>query len=160
MYLTRNHQEKCVAARVMRETKLHSQYFTLKEYGSWEDAERAGKRWLRELLPTLPPKMSSKDRMTRRNHSGVVGVYWTPGIVRKPNGREYSCPRWVARWPGCKFTGGLSWSVIQFDDNGAFVLAVLSRKRETIDREVILSEWISILDTKEFSDICALKKVG
>ena len=159
MYLTRNQQEKCVVARVMRGTKLHTQYFTLKQYGTWEEAERAGRKWLRDLLPILPPKISSKGRMTRRNHSGIVGVYLSAGIVRKRNGQEYSCPRWVARWPGCQLSGGLSWSIKQFEDDGAFVLAVLARRLESVDRDRLLAEFIAIIETKRFSEILHLKKI-
>ena len=139
MNLTKNRQEKCVVARVMRQTKLYQKNFSLKKYGTWSQATRAAKQWLKRTLRKLPPKIesSSKGRMTRRNHSGVVGVHRTPGIVRKPNGNVYECPRWVARWPGCKFRGGLGWSVKQFEEEGAFVLAVLSRKHETINRDTI-----------------------
>lgn len=159
MFVTTNLKDKWVLARVMRETKMHHEYFTFKEYGSRENAERAARKWIRDLLPTLPAKMSSKDRMTKRNHSGKVGVYWSKGIVRKRNGREYECPRWVARWPGCRFKGGLSWSVIQFEDDGAFVLAVLARERESIDREALLNEFSSIFGKKRYKDILALKKM-
>jgi len=83
MHLTKNVQEKCVMARVMRQKKLHQRNFTLKEYGTWEKATRAAKRWIDKILPRLPPKIRSKGLMTRRNHSGVVGVHWSPGIVKK-----------------------------------------------------------------------------
>jgi hypothetical protein len=130
----------------------------LKVYGTWPKATRAAKRWLKKTLPTLPPKLVSKDRMTRRNHSGVVGVNRSPGIVRKRNGNVYECPRWIAGWPGCKYHGGLSWSVKQFEEEGAFVLAVLSRRRETINRDTILTEFESIVGTKKYKDIVGLMK--
>lgn len=147
-------------ARVMRQTKMHQANFSLKKYGTWQEATRAAKQWLKETLPTLPPRieLSSKDRMTDRNHSGKVGVHRSSGIVKKRNGNVYECPRYIARWPGCKYRGGLSWSVKQFEEEGAFVLAVLSRQRETINRDKILTEFESILGTKEFSDIVALMK--
>ncbi|HEY5232136.1 MAG TPA: hypothetical protein VIK35_01195, partial [Verrucomicrobiae bacterium] len=76
-------------ARVMRQKEMHQAHFSLKEYGSWAKATRAGRKWVKEMLPKLPPKMSSKGRKTRRNNSGVVGVHWSPGIVKKPNGNVY-----------------------------------------------------------------------
>lgn len=147
-------------ARVMRQAKLYQANFSLKQHGTWAKATRAAKQWLKKTLPTLPPKVesSSKDRMTWRNHSGKVGVHRTPGIVRKPNGNVYECPRYVARWPGCKYRGGLSWSVKQFEEEGAFVLAVLARERETINRDKILTEFESIIGTKKYKDIVALMK--
>lgn len=145
-------------ARVMRHKKMHQVNFSLKVYGTWPKATRAARRWLSKTLPTLAPKLVSKDRMTRRNHSGVVGVNRTPGIVRKRNGNVYECPRWIARWPGCKYHGGLSWSVKQFEEEGAFVLAVISRRRETINRDSLLTEFESIVGTKKYKGILSLLK--
>ena len=158
MYLTKNTKEKCVMARVMRQTRMHQANFSLKKYGTWGKAIRAARQWLNKMLPTLPPKIesSSKDRMTWRNHSGKVGVHRSAGIVRKRNGNVYECPRYIARWPGCKYRGGLSWSVKQFEEEGAFVLAVLSRERQTINRDKILTEFEAIVGKKKFSEIAAL----
>ena len=158
MYLTKNTKERCVMARVMRQKKMHQENFSLKAYGTWPKATSAAKRWLNKTLQTLPPKMASKDRMTSRNHSGVVGVNRDRGIVRKQNGNVYEYPRWIARWPGCKYHGGLSWSVKQFEEEGAFVLAVLSRRRETINRDTILTEFESIVGMKKYRDIVGLMK--
>jgi hypothetical protein len=160
MYLTKNTKERCVMARVMRQKKMHQENFSLREYGVWPKAVRAAKRWLNKTLPTLPPKLVSKDRMTSRNHSGVVGVYRSPGIVRKRNGNVYECPRWIARWPGCRYRGGLSWSVKQFEEEVAFVLAVLSRRRETINRDTILTEFESIVGTKKYKNVGGLMKAS
>ena len=153
MHLTKNVKEKCVMARVMRQRKMHQRNFALKEFGTWAKANRAAKLWIKETLPTLPPKIVSKNLMTRRNHSGVVGVHWSPGIVRKKNGNVYECPRWIARWVGCSFNGGISWMEKQFEHEGAFVLAVLSRQLETINRDKILTEFDNIVGTKKHDEI-------
>ena len=153
MYLTKNLQEKTVMARVMRQKEMHSEYFSLKVHGSWANTMRAGRKWIKEKLSKLPPKMSSKGRMTKRNHSGEVGVHWSPGIVRKKNGNVYECPKWIARWPGCPNKGGISWTVKQFEHEGAFVLAVLSRRLETISWDKILTEFENIVGTKKYDEI-------
>jgi hypothetical protein len=41
----------------------------------------------------------------------------------------------------------------QFEHEGAFVLAVLSRRLETISRDKILTEFESILGTKAYDEI-------
>ena len=157
MYLTKNVQEKCVMVRVMRQKVMHSENFSLREYGSWAKAMRAGRKWIKKMLLKLPPKMSSKGRKTRRNHSGEVGVHWSPGVVKKRNGNVYECPRWIAKWPGCKFRGGISWMEKQFEHDGAFVLAVLSRRLETVNRDRILAEFESIVGTKKQNEIVKSK---
>jgi len=159
MYLTKNTQEKCVMARVMRQKKMHQRNFTLKEHGTWEKATRAAKRWIDEILPKLPPKIRSKGLMTRRNHSGVVGVHWSPGIIKKRNGNVYECPRWIARWVGCPHNGGVGWTEKQFEHEGAFVLAVLSRRLETVNRDKILTKFETILGTKEYREILSLMRM-
>jgi hypothetical protein len=158
MHLTKNTKEKCVMARVFRQREMHQKNFTLKQYGTWGKAMRAARKWVKEMLLKLPAKISSKNRMTRRNHSGVVGVHWSLGIVKRPNGNIYECPKWVARWPGCPNRGGLSWTDRQFGHKGAFVLAVLSRQHETINRGSILAEFESIHGTKQFRAISDLMR--
>ena len=96
--------------------------------------------------------------MTKKNHSGAVGVYRSPGKVKKKNGNIYYCPRWVARWPNCPLRGGLSWSIKQFDEDGAFVLAYLGHKKISVNRGKLLEEFDAIFGTKEYDDICALRK--
>ena len=146
-------------ARVMRQKKMHQRNFTLKDFGTWRKATRAAKLWVKETLPTLPAKIPSKGMMTKRNQSGEVGVHWSPGIVKKKNGNVYECPRWIAKWPGCNFRGGISWMEKQFEHEGAFVLAVLSRRLESINRDRILTEFESIAGTKKFEEILSKMKM-
>ena len=159
MYLTDNVPGKHVMARVMRQNKMHHKDFTLKEYGGWTEARRAARKWVEEMLPKLPPKMSSKGRLTKQNHSGEVGVHWSPGKVKKANGNVYECPKWIAKWPGCPNKGGISWTEKQFEHEGAFVLAVLSRRLESISRDKILTEFESIAGTKKYNEIVSKMKM-
>jgi hypothetical protein len=145
-------------ARVMRQRVKHQENFTLKKYGSWKKAEAAARKWIKTKLPDLPPEVPREGRMTKKNRSGVVGVYRDPGTVKKKNGNIYSYPRWIARWPNCPFRGGLSWSVNQFDEEGAYVLAYLGLKKKSINRGKILDEFDSIFGTKEYEKICAFRK--
>jgi hypothetical protein len=159
MYLTKNVVEKCVMARVMRQRHRYQRNFSLKDYGTWEKAETAARRWIKAFVPTLPPKIPGEGRMSKKNRSGIVGVYRLPGIVKKRNGKIYSCPKWVARWPKCKLRGGISWTVGQFDEEGAFILAVLSLREKSVNRAEILAKLDSIFETEEYENICALKRI-
>jgi hypothetical protein len=159
MYLTKNVKERCVMARVMRQNQMHQENFSLKKFGNWSKAMRAAKGWIKKKLPKLPPKITSKGRMTSRNHSGEVGVHWSPGIVKRPNGNVYECPKWIAKWPGCPNRGGISWMEKQFEHKGAFVLAVLSRRLETINRDKVLTEFESIHGTKKYAEIVSKMKM-
>ena len=46
----------------------------------------------------------------------------------------------------------------QFEEEGAFVLAVLSRQRETTNRDKILTAFESVVGTKKFDEIVSLMK--
>ncbi len=161
MHLTRNEREKCVMARIMRHAKLHQKNFTLKQFGTWEAAEAAAKEWRDAQLEFLPPsQMNAKGRtdvMTSRNHSGVVGVHLGRHLLRKKNGREYEYWRWIAGWPGCPLSGGVSWSIRTLGDDDAFALAVLSRRAQTASRGKALEELGRIYGTPEHEAIMALK---
>ncbi len=138
-YLTINESMRTVMARITRQGELHQQNFPLTQFKSWEKAERAAKRWVKELLPTLPVAHSTKGKLTPRNSSGVVGVRLA-NATRKRNERTYPDWRWVAFWPGCPQPGGVGWSVKGYGDRDAFLSACIARELETLDREVVAAE--------------------
>src|ERR1039457_4617893 len=151
MHLTRNTQEKCVMARVMRKGKLHQRNFSLKQFKTWPAAEEAAARWVRGKLKVLPPcETNSFDRMTVRNHSGIVGVNKTKHICRKPSGREYEYWRWTAHWPGCRNSGGVNWYVSKFGEDDAFVLAALTRRMESTNRGEVFARLDVIKGTEDY----------
>jgi hypothetical protein len=158
VHLTRNKQEKCIMARIRRQNKLYQKNFTLKHYRTWKAAEFAAAKWVKKVLPTLPAAVPIKDRMTRRNSSGVVGVRLTESI-RKKNGKEYCDWRWIAFWTGCPYSGGVGWSVNKYGDEQAFVCAYLARKLESIDRAYIERESVRIRAMKKYKKILAQKLI-
>ena len=158
MHLTRNTQEKCIMARIRRQNKLYQKNFTLKHYRTWIAAETAAKKWVKKVLPDLPPAIPVKDRMTKRNTSGVVGVRLTESI-RKKNGKEYCDWRWIAFWTDCPYSGGIGWSVNKYGDEQAFVCAFLARKLESIDREHIEREFFRMRGMKKFKKILDQKLI-
>jgi len=158
VHLTRNTQEKCIMARIRRQNKLYQKNFTLKHYRTWKAAEIAAAKWVKKVLPSLPAAIPIKDRMTKRNTSGVVGVRLTESI-RTKNGKEYCDWRWIAFWPDCPYAGGIGWSVNKYGDERAFVCACLARKWESIDRVRIEREFFKIDGTKKIQKILDQKLI-
>jgi hypothetical protein len=158
MSITKNIPMKCVMARVMRHVQKYQKNFTLKDYGSWEQAGKAAKRWLKGKKKNLPPQLSSYNRMTSRNSSGVVGVKLDQNIIRRKSGAVYEYWRWVASWPNCPNSGGLAWSINKFGDEDAFVLAILSRSKETINRNFLINELRKIKASEEYHEILSIKE--
>jgi hypothetical protein len=158
LYLTQNEVEKCVMARINRQKIRYQANFTLAQYGTWERANRAAQKWVKETLPTLPEAIPVKDRQTKRNTSGVVGVRLA-NATRTKNERVYPDWRWVAFWTGCPQSGGIGWSVQKYGDEPAFVRAYLARKAESVDREKIEKAFLKLQGTKRYDTIVALQKI-
>ena len=152
MGLTINQANRCVMARLMRRGKLYWKYFYFRDYPTVAAAKRAAKAWLKEVEPTLPPPASMKGKKTARNASGVVGVNYTERPVQK-RGRTYLSRRWVARWPRCRLNGGMSWGVQHYGYKDAFVLAVLSREMESVDRQRIVDTFNRMRSTPKYAQI-------
>ena len=159
MHVTRNIPNKTVRAQIKRQHTPHVQYFGLAEYGTWEKAEAAAHKWVKAKLAELPDPVPMKDRMTRRNTSGVVGVRLADATRRK-NGNVYPDWRWVAFWDGCPYAGGTGWSVNKYGDERAFVTACLARKLESVDREELDALCAKIKGSKEYRDILKLKRLS
>lgn len=145
---SKNTQGKFVAARIMRGGKTTQKNFSLKAFGTWADAQRAATDWVQETKKTLPEKQTTQGKLTRRNNSGVVGVN-IARKVRTKGANVHEHWSWVARWPGCPFKGGVSWGIDKYGDDAAFILAVLSRRMESVDREAILAEYTSLKNTDQ-----------
>ena len=136
MYLTLNHTEKCVMARITRQHVRHQANFTLRQYGSWRKATVAAKAWVEAVLPTLPARVERKGLKTVRNTSGVVGVRLA-NATRTRDERVYPDWRWVAFWPGCEQASGIGWSVNKYGEGRAFASACLARQGESLDRAAV-----------------------
>jgi hypothetical protein len=108
---------------------------------------------MNEALGPVPPR-SPEGRMSSRNKSGIVGVYPKRSLAKR-NGLYYYS--WAARWNGCPFPGGISWPCIEWTDNGAYILAELSRKMRPTNRDGardrVIEEYEKIKGTPESREI-------
>ena len=152
--VTRNEQTKCWLARIRRHRKSTSEYFrdNDKKWGGKEGAHQAALQWYAKKLAAAPLKLTRKNVLTERNTSGVVGVHYSQHIIKRGD-RRYESKSWVAQWPGCPHSGGLSWSISYYGANESYVLAVLSRRAESISRRKIIEEMDAIKGTQEYKDI-------
>lgn len=155
MYLTKNEKENCYMVRIMRQGKMYQKNFSKKKYGGWGKAQKAAKEWRDEQLKVLPPKMmNAEGRMSPRNTSGAVGVTLSCATFDRKDGQsEYWS--WKAKWPGCKFNGGIGWSVKKYGLDDAFALAVLSREMRTVDRDAVVKRLKKLKGTKKLKNIYA-----
>ena len=152
--VTRNEKTKCWLARILRHRISTSEYFrdNDKRWGGKEGAHQAALQWYAKKLAAAPHKLTRKNVLTERNTSGFVGVHYSQHIIKRGD-RCYDSKSWVAQWPGCPHSGGLSWSISYYGENESYVLAVLSRQAESINRRKIIEEMDAIKGTQEYSNI-------
>ena len=141
-------------ARISRNGEKYQENFTLRKYKTWKAAEAAATKWVKKMKKTLPEPAARKDRMTKRNSSGIVGV-WAFLDDSKTN----SYCRWYARWPGCPNRGGVSFSADRLGDDEAFACAYLARTNETVDREWIFKRLGPFMKTKKFKKVLKQKSI-
>ena len=154
---TRNTASRCVTARVTRGGELHSRNFGLAEYKTWTAAEKAAKRWLDKLKPSLPPPVPVRDRKTSRNASGIVGVQLKHSVKRGTSS-QWEQYAWSAFWT--ERPGGVSWAIAKYGDSKAFVCAAIARKLETADRDAVEKEFERIRGTSEYRAILKHKAIA
>lgn len=152
---TRNKTSRCVMARISRNGEKYQENFTLRQYRTWKAAEAAADKWVKKMKKELPAPTPRKNRMTKRNSSGVVGV-WAFLDDSKTN----SYCRWYARWPGCPNRGGVSFSADMLGDDEAFACAYLARTNETTDRDWVLKKLNTFKKTKKYQNILKLKSIN
>ncbi len=159
MHTTKNKASKCVMARITRQGEAYQKNFTLREYKNWTAAEKAAQKWVKKMLKELPPPTPRKGRMTKRNQSGIVGI-WPRLSTHKRDGQEYQYSRWYARWPGCPLKGGISFSAEMFGDEDAFTLAFIALDNESTDREWIVKRLKKFKGTKKHKEILSKKQLS
>lgn len=159
MYLTRNEAENCYMVRIMRQGKMYQKNFSKKKHGGWGKAKKAAAEWRDEQLKILPPKMmNAEGRMSPRNTSGSVGITLSCATFKRAEGdSEYWS--WKAKWPDCKFNGGIGWSIKKYGEDDAFALAVLSREMRTVDRDAILKRLKKLRGTKKLQAIFDTREI-
>ena len=147
-------------ARIMREKKMHQKSFSKKKYKTWRAAETAAQRWVTRKKKELPPsQQNARDRMTKSNKSGVVGVCKVVKKIRH-SGKVWEYPQWLAKWPDCPVRGGVRFTINDdLSEDDAFALAVISRQMESADLKAIRTRFNRIKGKKSHKEIMAMKKM-
>lgn len=155
---TRNKASRCVMARIMRQRVTYQKNFGLGKFKTWPAAEAAAQKWLKQIKRELPPTVDPVGRMSKRNQSGIVGIF--PRIDRFQSAiatTDYC--RWGSRWPGCPLKGGIGFSTNRYGEDDAFALAWLAREFRTVDRDWLERKLNSFRRTKKYAEILAQKRI-
>jgi hypothetical protein len=159
--IVRNYARNYVRIRFRRQGKVWEESFSISKYdNSWEKAEQAAIDRREILAKELPERGKSRlGIMTSHNNSGVVGVSLQHSNATSSNGTVHRYPCFEASWRVESRNVVIRWGVKKHGFKDAFVLAVLSRRMESKDREAVLAEFEKIRNTKQFNEIADLCSV-
>ncbi|MBB3210187.1 hypothetical protein FHS27_006033 [Rhodopirellula rubra] len=125
--------------RISRGGTRINKYFSDSKNGGKRKAFAAAKKAYESLLEEMgPPENSTRNRLTSRNSTGVVGVHVAYSQDNRYPGCAYSayCASWVTE-DGRREKASFAWN--KYGEDRAFELAVLARERQITDRDEVVA---------------------
>lgn len=133
------HLSKGFMVRICRKGKHINEFFSDSRFGSRSKARHAAEQRYQELIEEHgPANMSMKDKLTKRNTTGLVGIHIVHGIDNRWPGCEYwaYCASWVNE---DRTRGKISFSWNKYGEKDALELAMMARKHEITDRQKLVN---------------------
>ena len=127
--------------RLSRNGNRINQYYSDSVNGGKQKALKVAKKAYDELFAEYGPvEHSTKNLLTHRNTTGVVGVHLAHSKDNRYEGCEYSayCASWMSE-SGTR--DKISFSFNKYGEDAAFDLAVIARKEENSDREAVVAKY-------------------
>ncbi|EMI53598.1 hypothetical protein [Rhodopirellula sallentina] len=125
--------------RISRNGNRVNKYFSDSKFGGKRKAFVAAKEAYQDLLEEMgPPENSTRNRLTSRNSTGVVGVHVAYSQDNRYPGCAYSayCASWVTE-DGRREKASFAWN--KYGQDHAFELAVLAREQQITDRDQVVA---------------------
>lgn len=125
--------------RIARSGNRVHQYFSDSKFGGKRKALAAAKTAYANLLEELgPAENSTRDKLTSRNTTGVVGVHVAYSQDNRYPGCEYYayCASWVTE-DGKREKASFAWN--KYGQDQALELAILARQQQITDRDQVVA---------------------
>ncbi len=125
--------------RIARSGNRVHQYFSDSKYGGKRKALAAAKAAYADLLEEMgPAENSTRDKLTSRNTTGVVGVHVAYSQDNRYPGCEYyaHCASWVTE-DGRREKASFAWN--KYGQEEALELAILARQHQLTDRDQVVA---------------------
>lgn len=124
--------------RICRQGKKYQEFFSDTVYGGKTKSKRAAMERYAELDQQLPSRGTTRDKLTKRNVSGRVGVYESVSVDTAGNEHRSYCAGWTSEeGKRCK----INFSLRKYGDKRAWELACLAREMEETDRSKVLASF-------------------
>ncbi|TWT75178.1 pathogenesis-related transcriptional factor and ERF protein [Allorhodopirellula solitaria] len=125
--------------RIARSGNRVHQYFSDSKYGGKRKALAAAKAAYADLLEEMgPAENSTRDKLTSRNTTGIVGVHVAYSQDNRYPGCEYYayCASWVTE-AGKREKASFAWN--KYGEDDALELAILARQHQITDRDQVVA---------------------
>ncbi len=122
--------------RISRGSEKRSRFFSDAAHGGKAKSKKKAETCYQDWVKEMPPPGSTRDKLTKRNSSGVVGVH----LAHEVDSRYPECQyvSYVASWLG---EGGqrrnVRFLVNKYGKKVALTLASLAREHKVSDREKV-----------------------
>lgn len=124
--------------RILRGTERRSRFFSDKTHGgklkSKKKAEACYQAWVAEMEPPI----STRDKVTKRNSTGVVGVH----LATESDSRYKDCQyvSYVASWmTEDRKRRNIRFLVNKYGKKNALALATIARQKQCTDRDKVIA---------------------
>lgn len=124
--------------RLRRAEMRNQKFFGDRTYGGKTKALKAAKECYEEWLAEAPPVKTTRDQVTARNSTGVVGVHLVRNLdSRWANAESFGyCASWITE-DGQRQKLSFAWT--RYGKKTAWELACLARENQMTDREEVLA---------------------
>ncbi len=124
--------------RILRGTERRSRFFSDKAHGGKAKAKKKAEECYQTWVAEMDPPISTRDKITKRNSSGVVGVHLA--TESDPRYKDCQYVSYVASWmTEDKRRCNIRFLVNKYGKKNALALATIAREMKCTDREKVVA---------------------
>lgn len=124
--------------RILRGTERRSRFFSDKTHGGKAKSKKKAEACYQSWVAEMEPPISTRDKITKRNSTGVVGVH----LATESDPRYTDCQyvSYVASWmTENRVRRNIRFLVNKYGKKNALALATIARENQCTDREKIIA---------------------
>ncbi len=124
--------------RILRGTERRSRFFSDKTHGGKAKSKRKAEECYQTWVAEMEPPISTRDKITKRNSSGVVGVHLA--TESDPRYKDCQYVSYVASWMNeARQRCNIRFLVNKYGKKNALALATIAREEKCTDREKVIA---------------------
>ncbi len=124
--------------RILRGTERRSRFFSDKTHGGKAKSKKRAEECYQGWVAEMEPPLSTRDKITKRNSSGVVGVHLA--TESDPRYKDCQYVSYVASWmTESRQRCNIRFLVNKYGKKNALALATIAREKKCIDRDKVVA---------------------